>query len=305
MTTTPLIASRAFAATPIAYIDVVMAWMTAAPTIAANRENRPPAPSAVPPMTTARIASSSRFRPMLFASDVRMFELATRPGDTGAQPAEHVGEELHALLVHATEEARAGVDPDRLDEHAERRLAGQEPGHDEHDRDDEERDRQDGPAVTEERERLVEDLDPDAVGDQLGDAAARDHQDQRRDHRLDATVGDEDPVPEPAQGRHGQGDHEDERERDGGEVGIVGQRLVVRVDEERCDRGRDRHDGADREVDPAGGDHEGHADREEHDGRPAAEDVDDVAEEVAVDDGEREEPGVEDQVEQQDDAPGR
>ena len=91
MTTTPLIASRAFAATPTAYIDVVIAWMTAAPTIAANRENRPPAPRAVPPMTTARMASSSRFRPMLFASDVWMFELATRP----AMPA-HIPQNMYA-----------------------------------------------------------------------------------------------------------------------------------------------------------------------------------------------------------------
>ena len=68
---------------------------------------------------------------------------------------------------------------------------------------------------------LVEDLDPDAVGDQLGDAPARDHQDQRRHHRLDIAVRDEDAVPQPAQGRHGQRDDEDERERDGGEAGIV------------------------------------------------------------------------------------
>ena len=67
--------------------------------------------------------------------------------------------------------------------------------------DDVQGDRQDDPAVAEEGERLVEDLDPDAVGDQLGDAAARDHQDQRRDHRLDVAVCDEQPVPQSAQGR--------------------------------------------------------------------------------------------------------
>ena len=204
MTTTPLIASRAFAATPMAYIDVVMAWMTARPD---DRREEGESPAG-PERRSADDDGEDRIELEVQADVVRVrcpdVRARDEAGDTGAQPAEHVGEELHALLVHATEEARAGVDPDRLDEHAERRLAGQEPGHDEHDRDDEERDRQDDPAVTEERERLVEDLDPNAVGDQLGDAAARDHQDQRRDHRLDAAVGDEDPVPESAQGRHGQ-----------------------------------------------------------------------------------------------------
>ena len=70
----------------MAYIEVVMAWMTAAPTIAAKSENRPPAPSAVPPMTTARMASSSRFSPMLLASDVWMFELATSPAMPAQRP---------------------------------------------------------------------------------------------------------------------------------------------------------------------------------------------------------------------------
>ena len=71
-----------------------------------------------------------------------------------------------------------------------------------------------------------------------------------------------------------------------GEVGIVGQRLVVRIDEERGDRGGDRHDRPHRKVDAPGGDHERHADREQHDRRSAPEDVDDVAEQVTVDDRE-------------------
>ena len=74
------------AGTPIAYIEVVIAWMTRAPMMPAKSEKRPPAPSAVPPMTTARIASSSKFRPMLFASEVRMFELATRPAMPAQNP---------------------------------------------------------------------------------------------------------------------------------------------------------------------------------------------------------------------------
>ena len=53
--------------TPRLRIVVVMLWMSRAPTIDPSSEKRPPV-SAVPPMTTARIASSSRYRPALLAS---------------------------------------------------------------------------------------------------------------------------------------------------------------------------------------------------------------------------------------------
>ena len=69
MTTMDLIACNANAGTPIAYMDCVIACITSAPTILANREKRPPLMD-VPPMTTARIASNSVVSPMLLASDV-------------------------------------------------------------------------------------------------------------------------------------------------------------------------------------------------------------------------------------------
>ena len=59
MTTTAFTAMIALAATPIAYMDVVVAWSAIAPRALPIREKRPPAPMTVPPMTTARIASSS------------------------------------------------------------------------------------------------------------------------------------------------------------------------------------------------------------------------------------------------------
>ena len=201
MTTKPLIASRPLAGTPTAYIDVVIAWMTSAPTMLANSEKRPPAPRAVPPITTARIASSSKFSPMLLASDVRMLELATRPAMPAQKPQNMYAMSLIALLVDAAVEARPRVDPDRLGERPERRAAGDEPRDDEDHGHDEQRDRQDDPAVPEEGVRLVEDLDADAVGDELGDPAAGDHQDQRGDHGLDPGVGDEHAVPDAAQRR--------------------------------------------------------------------------------------------------------
>ena len=86
MTTKPLIARRPLAGTPTAYIDVVIAWITSAPMMLANSEKRPPAPRAVPPITTARMASSSKSLPMLFASDVRMAELATSPAIPAHRP---------------------------------------------------------------------------------------------------------------------------------------------------------------------------------------------------------------------------
>ena len=73
------------------------------------------------------------------------------------------------------------------------------------------------PAVAQEGVRLVEDLDAHALRDELRDAPARDHEDQRRDHRLDPAVGDEDAVPEAAQRRHDEGHDEDEPERRGRE----------------------------------------------------------------------------------------
>ena len=53
-----LAAFKASAGTPTVYMVRVKAQMTIAPMTLANNENRPPAIN-VPPMTTARIASSS------------------------------------------------------------------------------------------------------------------------------------------------------------------------------------------------------------------------------------------------------
>ena len=57
---------------------VVSVWMISAPTTVPARENRPPA-SEVPPMTTARIASSSIHRPALLPSAPETLELIISP----------------------------------------------------------------------------------------------------------------------------------------------------------------------------------------------------------------------------------
>ena len=45
------------------YIDVIVAWITSAPRTLPSNEKRPPAPSSVPPMTTAAPITAKRMRP--------------------------------------------------------------------------------------------------------------------------------------------------------------------------------------------------------------------------------------------------
>ena len=110
MTTKPLIASRPLAGTPTAYIEVVIAWITSAPTMLANSEKRPPAPRAVP----ADHDREDRVELEVEPDVVRVRGPDVRAGDEAgharAEAAEHVGDELDALLVDAAVEARPRVD---------------------------------------------------------------------------------------------------------------------------------------------------------------------------------------------------
>ena len=67
-------------------IVLARVWMSSAPMSVPVRENRPPA-SDVPPITTARMASSSIHRPALFASAALVFPAIISPA-TPAQSAE-------------------------------------------------------------------------------------------------------------------------------------------------------------------------------------------------------------------------
>ena len=73
-----------------------------------------------------------------------------------------------------------------------------------------------------------------------------------------------------------------------------------RIHQYSGNRSRNRHDRAHRQVHAAGGDHQGHANRQEHDGRTVPEDVDQAAVQVAfpVLDGEK--TGDEDEIKKQD-----
>jgi hypothetical protein len=64
----------------------VRVWITSTPTSVPASENLPPA-SEVPPITTARIASSSMKSPALFASAAMTLELILRPAMPANSPA--------------------------------------------------------------------------------------------------------------------------------------------------------------------------------------------------------------------------
>src|SRR5690606_2257432 len=131
------------------------------------------------------------------------------------------------------------------------------------------------------------DRDDLPAGDQLGDAAPADHEDERRDDRLDAQPGDEQPVPQPERQAQGQA----ERERDGHAVPLADQ--VARH------RPADRDHRAHRQVDAAGGDDHRHAERHHDQRRAEPEDVDQAAVQVAVPDPDGEEAGRDDRVDDQ------
>ncbi len=114
------------------------------------------------------------------------------------------------------------------------------------------------------------------------------HQDQRRDDRLDVEHRDEKSVPQAAEQGSAEGDQEDERVRVAG---------VNAPGDDRADDGDDR---ADREVDALGADDSGHAERHQRRRHGAVQNVDQVAEQPALDDANLEEAGRNDSVDDQD-----
>ena len=67
------------------YIVVVSVWIRIAPTSEPERKNRPPAME-VPPITVARMASSSRLRPALLESAHLILEAASSPAMPAQNP---------------------------------------------------------------------------------------------------------------------------------------------------------------------------------------------------------------------------
>ena len=94
--------------------------------------------------------------------------------------------------------------------------------------------------------------------DELRDASPGDHQDQRRDERLDPDHGNENAVPQAAEHGEPEGGGDGEQHRPEAV-------LILRPADQQAGAGSgDGGDGADREIDPPGRDHERHAESDEH-----------------------------------------
>ena len=139
-------------------------------------------------------------------------------------------------------------------------------------------------AVADEVVGRVVDSDDLAAGDELGDAAARHHEDQRGDDGLHAHRHDQRPFQSP----HSSATAER------GDDGQPQARRVALDARVRRGGGGDRDDRAHRDVEAARRDHQRHAGGDQRQRRRAIQDVDEVAVEVAVAPGEREKAGIHD-----------
>ena len=106
------------------------------------REVVAPPVRAVPPMTTARIASSSIHSPALLPSALLTFDADQEPGDPGAERRRTRTPARSGCGPDAGQAARLGVAADRLHQHPERGPLGGRPDGDVGDGRDEHRDRQ-------------------------------------------------------------------------------------------------------------------------------------------------------------------
>jgi len=105
----------------------------------------------------------------------------------------------------------------------------------------------------------------------VSDAAAGHHQDQRRDDRLHADERHQHAIPHAGEHAHGEG---------GGQCFNDPRRIVGEDAGGR--RARDCYDRADGDINAACGDHERHAERDEHERCGTIKDIDRRAEPVAV-----------------------
>ena len=146
-------------------------------------------------------------------------------------------------------------------------------------------------AIAEREERRVVDGDDLAAGEQLRDAAAGHHEDERGDDGLHAGLDHQQPVPQAA----GRGDAERGAERQPQRIvaGHLAAGAEAAADHERRHRRGDGDHGAHRDVEAAHRDHQRHAERHHDERRGAIQDVDEVAVQVAVAPGEREERRIE------------
>jgi hypothetical protein len=203
----------------------------------------------------------------------------TREACAGA--AEHIRERLHARGGEPGEAAGRLVVTHGFDEEPGGCAAERKMGGDVERADEQRRKRQtENKAVGEKLECWVGDDDDLPVDDELGHAATGHHQDERRHDGLNAEARDEQTV-----GRTGE-----RAGRDGG--GQRDREPVAVAQEQSADRTRNGDDGADREIDAARGDDEGHTEREQHRARTLRENVNRHPVKMAVLPGDGEEGGI-------------
>lgn len=206
-------------------------------------------------MIAAAMASSSYRLPLVFWSGAGQDD-QHEGGDAAAQAGEQVKVEPLAAYVDAGEPGRFRVAADGDRTAAERGPVEDQPA-DDGDRGEDQDQGRDAQDVRVGQAQVEDGLDGDdlglAVGDLQGEPAGRGEHGERRDEGDHTPVGDEDPVDEPG------GESDDHgREQDAREAEVLG-------GERRRPDGGEGHHRADRQVDAAADDDQGHADGDDSD----------------------------------------
>ncbi len=151
--------------------------------------------------------------------------------------------------------------------------------------------------------RLVGDLDPEPIGDQLGNPTAGNHQDQRGHHGLNSHIGNQHPIPQTTEDGDKQRRNNHQPKRLKGVIGICDEKHFILkrgwIHQNSRHRSRNRHDSAHGKIHPAGGNDQRHANGQEHHGRAISEDVDQASMQVAIPVFDGEETGDKDKIKEQ------
>ncbi len=222
-------------------------------------------------------------------------------GQRRREPGEHI-DEKHDRPHAQPDKARGGrIDADGPDKQAQCSALHEGKGA-EHDHHRDPYRKRHAEQVTAAKEQITGRRDRDDLPgrEQLRNAASGDHQDQRGDDGLHADQRDQRAVPGAAE----------QADRERCEHGHKDGRTVRR--DARCEQrgghgAGDGHDGTDRNVDAARGDHERHAERYERERCGTVQDVDRGAEHVPVQDRDTQKAGMHDQIQrdQQNQGQGR
>ena len=220
----------------------------------------------VPPSTTAAITSSSKPPPALdepLPSRAAMMMPAMRRGEA----ADRIDREGDPLGVDAGAAHRLGVGADAGDVAAESRLVEDDVAGDEDDDGDDGGHRNaEHPAAADLVERALRvDRNRIALGEQERGAADRAEARERDDEGGNALVGDEEALHE--------ADDDAEQPASGRTTAGQGMPACSEIAASALTSASDRADG---EIDARGGDDEGHRDRDDHQRRDLAQDVEEV-----------------------------